>query len=132
MNLLAGAGIGVIDLGIDVPKEEFVKVAEREGAKVIGLSALLSTTITYTREIVDAFQKAGLREKVKIIIGGAAATEDLAKEMGADAYAPDAVIGVRMIENWLNLSLIPHTVSSDQCSHRKYLPPDLIEPPQLL
>ncbi len=101
VSLLVAAGIDVVDLGVDVPKEKFVEAVKKEGAKVVGLSALLSTTIVYTKEIVDAFKAAGLRDKVKIIVGGAAATDELVKEMGADACAPDAVLGVRMIENWL-------------------------------
>jgi len=101
VSLLIAAGIEVVDLGVDVSKEQFVEAVKSSGATVVGLSALLSTTITYTKEIVDAFKEAGLRDKVKIIIGGAAATDELAKEMGADACAPDAVVGVRMIEQWL-------------------------------
>ncbi len=101
VSLLVAAGIDVIDLGVDVPKEQFVDAVKKEGAKVVGLSALLSTTIVYTKEIVGAFKEAGLRKKVRIIVGGAAATDELAKEMGADACAPDAVLGVRMIEGWL-------------------------------
>lgn len=104
-TLLVAAGIGVVDLGVDVPKEKFVEAVEREGATVIGLSALLSTTIPYTKEIVDAIKDAGLRDKVKIIVGGAAATEELARGMGADAFGADAVIGVRMIKSWLSAQL---------------------------
>ncbi len=102
VSLLVAAGIDVVDLGVDIPAEKFVEAVKSEGATVVGLSALLSTTITYTKEIVDAMVKAGQREKVKIIVGGAAATDELAKEMGADACAPDAVLGVRMIEGWLS------------------------------
>ena len=104
VSLLIAAGIEVIDLGVDVSKEQFLEAVKKTGATVIGISALLSTTITYTKEIVEAFKEAGLRDKVKIIIGGAAATDELAKEMGADACAPDAVVGVRMIEEWLESS----------------------------
>jgi len=101
VSLLVAAGMEVVDLGVDVPKEKFVEAIQNEGVRVVGLSALLSTTITYTREIVKAIEDAGLRDKVKIILGGAAATDELAKEMGADACAGDAVLGVRMIEEWL-------------------------------
>ena len=101
ISLLVAAGIEVVDLGVDVPKEKFVDAVKDEGVSVVGLSALLSTTITYTREIVAAIKEAGLRDNIKIIVGGAAATDELAKEMGADACAADAVIGVRMIEKWL-------------------------------
>jgi len=101
VSLLVAAGIDVVDLGVDVPKEKFVEAVKKEGAKVVGLSALLSTTIVYTKEIAEAFKAAGIRNKVKIIVGGAAATDELAKEMGADACAGDGVLGVRMIEKWL-------------------------------
>ena len=101
VSLLVAAGIEVIDLGVDVSAEKFVEAVKNENATVVGLSALLSTTITYTKEIVDAMKEAGLRDKVSIIVGGAAATDELAKEMGADACAADAVLGVRMIEGWL-------------------------------
>jgi 5-methyltetrahydrofolate--homocysteine methyltransferase len=101
VSLLVAAGVEVIDVGVDVPAEKFVDAVKNEGATVVGLSALLSTTITYTKEIVAAIEAAGIRDKVKIIVGGAAATDELAKEMGADSCAADAVLGVRMIEGWL-------------------------------
>jgi len=101
VSLLVAAGIDVVDLGVDVPAEKFVEAVKNEGATVVGLSALLSTTITYTKEIVDAMVEAGVRDGVKVVVGGAAATDELAKEMGADACAADAVLGVRMIESWL-------------------------------
>jgi len=101
VSLLVAAGIEVVDLGVDVPAEKFVEAVKDEGATVVGLSALLSTTITYTKEIVEAMVAAGIRDDVKVVVGGAAATDELAKEMGADACAADAVLGVRMIESWL-------------------------------
>ena len=101
VSLLVAAGIDVVDLGVDVPADKFVEAVKTQGATVVGLSALLSTTITYTKEIVDAMVAAGVRDDVKIIVGGAAATDELAKEMGADACAADAVLGVRMVESWL-------------------------------
>jgi methylmalonyl-CoA mutase cobalamin-binding domain/chain len=101
VSLLVAAGIEVIDVGVDVPAEKFVEAVKNEGATVVGLSALLSTTITYTKEVVEALKVAGVRDQVRIIVGGAAATDELAKEMGADACAADAVLGVRMVENWL-------------------------------
>ena len=101
VSLLVAAGIEVIDVGVDVPAEKFVEAVKNEGATVVGLSALLSTTITYTKEVVEALKAAGVRDQVRIIVGGAAATDELAKEMGADACAADAVLGVRMVESWL-------------------------------
>ncbi len=101
VSLLVAAGIDVVDLGVDVTKDKFVEGVKNENAEVVGLSALLSTTITYAKEVVDALKEAGVRDDVKVIVGGAAATDELAKEMGADACAADAVLGVRTIEGWL-------------------------------
>jgi methylmalonyl-CoA mutase cobalamin-binding domain/chain len=101
VSLLVAAGIDVVDLGVDVTKDKFVEGVKNENAEVVGLSALLSTTITYTKEVVDALKEAGVRDDVRVIVGGAAATDELAKEMGADACAADAVLGVRTIEGWL-------------------------------
>ncbi len=101
VSLLVAAGIDVVDVGVDVSSEKFVEAIKEEDAQVVGLSALLSTTITYTKEVVKAIEEAGLRDRVRIIVGGAAATDELAKEMGADACAGDAVLGVRKVEAWL-------------------------------
>lgn len=88
--MMMGAGIEVIDLGIDVSADKFVNAVKENQAQLVALSALLTTTMTQQRIIIEEFKKAGLRDKVKILIGGAPVTESFAKEIGADAYAADA------------------------------------------
>lgn len=88
--MLRGAGFEVIDLGRDVPPERFVETAESEGAPVIGLSALLTTTMTGMREVVSLVEERGLRDRIKILVGGAPVTADFARSIGADGYAFDA------------------------------------------
>ena len=87
--LLEGAGFEIVDLGTDVSPEEFVTAIEG-GADIIGLSALLTTTMTNMKRIINAIEEAGLRSKVNILIGGAPVTEEFAQQIGADGYAPDA------------------------------------------
>lgn len=87
--MLEGAGFEIVDLGTDVSPEQFVK-AIKEGADVAGLSALLTTTMPAMGETIKAIEEAGLRDQVKVIIGGAPVTADYAKQIGADGYAPDA------------------------------------------
>jgi 5-methyltetrahydrofolate--homocysteine methyltransferase len=86
--MFEGAGFEVIDLGTDVSPERFVEVADR--VDLIALSALLTTTMPGIKDTIDALQTAGKREKVKVIIGGAPVTEEYARIVGADGYAPDA------------------------------------------
>ena len=94
--MLEGAGFEVVDLGVDVAPEAFVKAAQ-EGAQVVGMSALLTTTMGNMQRTVDALTAAGLRDRVKVVIGGAPVTEDYAKKIGADAYAPDASSATRVV-----------------------------------
>jgi 5-methyltetrahydrofolate--homocysteine methyltransferase len=92
--LLKGAGVEVIDLGHDVAPEAFVDTAVREGARLIGMSALLTTTMTRMRDVVALVDERGLRGKVRTIVGGAPLTADFAREIGADGYACDAADAV--------------------------------------
>lgn len=94
--MLEGAGFEVEDLGSDVSPEQFLEAA-MHGAQVIGLSALLTTTMTNMSDVVEAIEDSNLRDKVKIIIGGAPVTDEFAKQIGADAYAPDASSAVRKV-----------------------------------
>ena len=87
--MLEGAGFEVIDLGVDVSPEEFV-AAINNGANIVGLSALLTTTMPSMGKTIEAIEEAGLREQVKIIVGGAPVTADYAQEIGADGFATDA------------------------------------------
>ena len=88
--LLEGAGFEVIDLGIDTPKEQFIKAIREKDPQLLGLSALLTTTMPRMKEVIDILEREGLREQVKVIIGGAPVTQQYADEIGADGYAPDA------------------------------------------
>jgi len=90
--MLEGAGFEIMDLGIDVPAEKFVE-SVKNGAQVIAMSALLTTTMTAMKTTIDALKEAGVRDKVKIMIGGAPVTQNYADEIGADGYARDAASG---------------------------------------
>jgi 5-methyltetrahydrofolate--homocysteine methyltransferase len=93
--MLEGAGFEIIDLGVDVAPESFVD-AVQEGANLIGMSALLTTTMTNMGGTIEALKAAGLRDKVKVMVGGAPVTEEFAKSIGADAFAPDASSATRI------------------------------------
>ncbi len=98
--LLISSGFKVYDLGIDVPPEKFVEKAEETGARVIGVSALLSTSILNTTKIVEVLREKGLREKVKVIVGGAAARPWMVEKYGVDAAVVDAIEGLHIIGEW--------------------------------
>jgi len=100
--LLEGSGYEVIDLGNDVPKEKFLEHVERERANVLGMSALLTTTMTYMGEVIESIEKAGLKQSVKVIIGGAPVTYSFAEQIKADGYAPDAASAVDLVKDLLN------------------------------
>lgn len=88
--MMEGKGLEVIDLGVDVPAEKFIEAAKSEGAQIIACSALLTTTMNEMKTVVDAAAAAGIRDKVKIMIGGAPVTDSFCQSIGADAYTPDA------------------------------------------
>jgi 5-methyltetrahydrofolate--homocysteine methyltransferase len=88
--MLEGSGLEVEDLGTDVAPERFVEAVRSGGAGLLGLSALLTTTMPYIRTTIEALDEAGLRDRIRVIVGGAPVTEAYAREIGADGYAPDA------------------------------------------
>jgi len=88
--MLEGKGLEVIDLGTDVDPDDFIKTAQEENCQLICCSALLTTTMNVMADVVKAAEKAGIRDKVKIMIGGAPVTEAFCRQIGADAYTPDA------------------------------------------
>ncbi len=88
--MMEGKGLEVVDLGTDVLPEKYVEVAIKENCQVICCSALLTTTMEVMRDVVKAAEDAGIRDKVKIMIGGAPVTEDFCQKIGADAYTIDA------------------------------------------
>ncbi len=101
--MLKGAGFEVVDLGKDVSPDGFLDAAEAENAGVIGMSALLTTTMPVMKEVVDRARERGLYGKVKIIVGGAPVTAEYAREIGADAYCFDAVNAVDCVKNILGV-----------------------------
>ncbi|MGQ9791064.1 MAG: corrinoid protein [Armatimonadota bacterium] len=92
--MVEGAGFRVVDLGVDVTADKFIAAAKEHNPQIVGISALLTTTMTYIPEVIKAFDSEGLRPKVKIIVGGAPVTQEWANQIGADAYAPDAATAV--------------------------------------
>ena len=92
--MLEGAGFQVEDLGADVPPERFVEAVKASGADLLGLSALLTTTMPMMRSTIQALKESGVRDQVKVMVGGAPVTREFAREIGADGYAPDAASAV--------------------------------------
>jgi 5-methyltetrahydrofolate--homocysteine methyltransferase len=88
--MLEGSGFEIVDLGTDVAADKFVEAARQPGVKVVALSALLTTTMTQMQTTIQALEQAGLRQQLKVIVGGAPVTEAFARQVGADGYAPDA------------------------------------------
>ena len=99
--MLEGAGFQIVDLGTDVSAAQFVE-AVKEGADILGLSALLTTTLPSMESTIRAIEAAGLREDVKIIVGGAPVTADYAHQIGADGYAKDASQAVKVAKSFIN------------------------------
>jgi 5-methyltetrahydrofolate--homocysteine methyltransferase len=89
-SMLAGGGFEVFDLGVDVSPEKFVATAKEHNANIIALSALLTTTMPSMKATIEALEKEGLREKVRVIVGGAPVTQQYADQIGADGYSEDA------------------------------------------
>ncbi len=98
-----GAGFKVIDLNVDVAPEKFVEAVKENGAKLVGLSALLTTTMVSMKEVLEALDAAGLKGKVKTMVGGAPVTQEYADQIGADGYAPDAASAVEKAKELLGL-----------------------------
>jgi 5-methyltetrahydrofolate--homocysteine methyltransferase len=100
--MLKGAGFAVIDLGVNVPPARFIEAAG--GASVVGMSALLTTTMPNMKVVIDQFIAAGLRDKVKIIVGGAPVTQEFADEIGADGYGANANQAVTVAKALLGIA----------------------------
>jgi 5-methyltetrahydrofolate--homocysteine methyltransferase len=97
--MLEGAGFEIRDLGVDVAPERFVAAVREGGADLVALSALLSTTMPSMKATIEALREAGLREKVKVMVGGAPVSDKVAREYGADGYAQDASAAVALARN---------------------------------
>ena len=99
--MLSGAGFEVIDLGVDTSEDDFVDAVEEQGARVVGMSALLTTTMPRMGSTIEAFIDAGLRDDVRIMVGGAPVTQEFADDMGADGYGKDALACVALAKELL-------------------------------
>jgi 5-methyltetrahydrofolate--homocysteine methyltransferase len=95
-SMLEGGGFKVIDLGVDVPPERFVEAVKEKEGTILALSALLTTTMTMMKTVVDALDKAGVRKTTKVIIGGAPITQQFADEIGADGFSDNASAAVAL------------------------------------
>jgi len=102
--MLEGAGFEIVDLGTDVPPQKFAEAIREHKPEVVGMSALLTTTMQGMRSTIQAMEDMGVRKNVKVIIGGAPVTEAYAKEIGADGYAPDASRAVALTRKLLGTS----------------------------
>lgn len=101
--MLEGAGFHVVDMGVNVPVEKFVEAVEKEEAVLLGLSALLSTTMPNLKTVIDRLEENGLRDKIKVLVGGAPVTEIYAMDIGADGFAPDAANAVDKAKELLGI-----------------------------
>lgn len=98
--LLRGAGYEVCDLGTDIPAEKIVDAVREEKPDFLGLSALLTTTMVEMGVVIEALKESGLRDKVKVLIGGAAVSEEFAREVGADAYCTDGFQAIKILDEF--------------------------------
>ncbi len=102
--MLEGAGFNVVDLGVDIAPDKFVEAIKEHNPQCLGLSALLTTTMTAMKETIEAIDAAGVRDEVKIIVGGAPVTQNYSDEIGADGYAPDASTAVDVAKSLLEIA----------------------------
>lgn len=102
--MLEGAGFEVIDLGVNVTPEKFITAVKEYNPDIVGMSALLTTTMINMVEVIQSLQQADLRDKVKVMIGGAPVTQDYAEQIGADRYSPDAASAVEDAKAFLPVS----------------------------
>lgn len=101
VSMLHSEGLDVVDLGTDVPIDRFIKAIKKEKPQILGISGILTSVVENIKVVVDAIVAAGLRDKVKIILGGAIAGKEYAQYVGADAFSSDAIEGVRICKEWL-------------------------------
>jgi len=100
-TLLTAAGFQVGDLGVNIKAEAFVEAAQKQDADLVVMSALMTTTMTEQEKVIESLKNGGIREKVKVMVGGAAVTEEFAREIGADGYDPTAPGAVQLAEKLL-------------------------------
>jgi 5-methyltetrahydrofolate--homocysteine methyltransferase len=102
--MLQGAGFEIIDLGINAPAEKFVEAIQTHQPKVVGMSAMLTTTMLVMKKNIEVMSAAGVRSQVKILVGGAPISQRFADEIGADGFAKDAVTAVGIVRDLLTIS----------------------------
>ena len=105
--MLRGAGFVVHDLGVDTKPDEFIDAVMEHGAEILGMSALLTTTMPNMGKTIEAFEEAGLRDAVKIMLGGAPLTQEFADDMGADAYGGNAIACVDLAKGFIGEEAVP-------------------------
>ena len=101
ISILVSSGYEVFDVGANSPAEKFVQKVKEVDPQVVALSVGLTQALPSVKKVVDALEEAGLRDKVKIIVGGNAANEERAKDAGVDAYGSSAIAGLKIIESWI-------------------------------
>ena len=101
--MLEGAGFQIIDLGTDVPPETFVAAVQENNPELVGMSALLTTTMREQQTIINALKEEGLRDQVKVMVGGAPVTQSWAEQIGADGYAEDATGAVEVAKQFMGV-----------------------------
>ncbi|WP_179380289.1 corrinoid protein [Jannaschia marina] len=99
--MMEGAGFEVVDIGINNPVENYIETARTEGADIIGMSALLTTTMPYMKVVIDGLVAEGIRDDYIVLVGGAPLNEEFGKAIGADAYCRDAAVAVETAKEWM-------------------------------
>lgn len=101
--MMEGAGFEVIDLGVDVSPQKYIDIVKEKNIQVLGMSALLTTTMLNMKSTINALNDSGIRDSVKVVVGGAPLTQKYADEIGADGYAPDAASAVELVKGLLEI-----------------------------
>ncbi|MEG0812072.1 MAG: cobalamin-dependent protein [Eubacterium sp.] len=101
VSMLRSEGFDVLDLGTDVSVDRFIKMIKKEKPNILGISGILTSVVENIRVVIDAIEAEGLRNNIKIILGGALANKDYANYVGADCYSSDAIQGVKICKEWL-------------------------------
>ena len=103
-TMLRASGFRVIDLGVDVDADKFIQAVREHSADIVAMSALLTTTRNYMKEVIKRLEKEGLRKRVKVLIGGLSTTKEFAEKIGADGWGRNAVEGVEVAKKLLGIS----------------------------
>lgn len=104
-SMLEGCGFEIVNLGTNISSDAFIAAITEHDADILGMSALLTTTMPYMKEVIDAIERAGMRKRIKIMIGGAPVTEDFAREIGADGYSKNANAAVALARSLVGVAV---------------------------